>query len=356
MRLPLKDKETKEIDMDQVKLMVDTYMKAWLNYFDTAYMYHDGKSELYFKEAVYDRYPRDSYILADKFPMWSVNEQADVERIFNEQLSKTGVAHFDLYLLHAVGKDVAEKAEKFGVFDYLRKQKEQGRIRHLGFSFHDSPEFLDEFLTKHPFLEFVQLQVNYFDWVDETLAKELCEVAAMHQKPIIVMEPVKGGTLANPPEEAKALIEKAYPGKSCASLALRYAESLPNLVTVLSGMSSIEQMEDNLKTTLGFEQVTEKDQPLLDEVVAILKKAAEIPCTDCKYCKDCPVSINIPGNFSNYNNYRRSLDLEVGKDGYKKLNPSDEAANCIACGQCESICPQHIKIIDNMKKVVKRFA
>jgi predicted aldo/keto reductase-like oxidoreductase len=337
--------------------MADEYMAGGMNYFDTAYMYHDGRSELMLNEAVTKRYPRESFLAADKLPMWEVGEPGDLEKIFNEQLRRTGLEYFDFYLLHAVNKDVAEKAERFGAFDFMRKLKAEKKVRYIGFSYHDSPEFLDSFLAKHnEYMEFIQLQINYLDWEYETRAKELYETARRYSKPIIVMEPIKGGTLADPPGDAAKLLKKANPNASSASWALRYVASLDGIMTILSGMSSLEQMRDNISVIRDFKPIDGKEAELIAKAAEIFKKAEEIPCTGCEYCIDCPMMINIPKNFSIYNNYKRKLDIKTGKADFNAANPGCEAQSCIACGRCEGLCPQSIKIIDCLKKVVHKFS
>ncbi len=357
MRYPMLDAEKKIIDTDQVKKMVDEYMAAGMNYFDTAYMYHEGRSECILKEAVTDRYPRASFTVADKLPMWPVESEADLEKIFRTQLERTGLDYFDFYLIHAVNKEIYEKCKKFGAFDFMKRLKAEGRAKHIGFSFHDSPEFLESFLDEtSDFLEFVQLQINYLDWTDETRSKELYDIARKYNKPIIIMEPVKGGTLANVPDEAMKLLKAGNPEASAASWALRYCATLPGIMTILSGMSSLDQMRDNVDTISNFKPVSPEENEILDKAVVILKKAAEIPCTSCRYCIDCPMMIDIPQNFTVYNNFKRSLDNENAAEEYRKANPANEAAQCIACGRCEEVCPQSIKIIDKLKRISKKFS
>ena len=355
MRLP--QNENKEIDLPQVCRMVDTYMKAGFNYFDTAYMYCDGRSESVVKEAVVKRYPRESFWLTTKLPQWMMNGIEDRDRIFNDQLERTGAGYFDLYLLHSV-EDGAnyEGYVKYDCFQWAMKKKEEGKIRHFGFSFHGTPELLDQILTEHPEVEIVQIQLNYIDWNNPLIQSgKLYEVLRRHNVPMLIMEPVKGGTLAQAAPEIEKLMKDVRPESSMASWALRFAASLDGVATVLSGMSDEAQMEDNLNTFQNFEPLTEKEQEVIREVVRAMEKMPTIPCTSCRYCVDgCPRNIPIPDYFALYNGDQLALrnGLPARKEEYQRLaETGGKASSCIKCRQCENACPQHLKISSLMRQI-----
>ena len=351
MRLPEKEGV---IDHEQVCHMVDKYMKTGMNYFDTAYIYHGGKSEIAAREALVKRYPRDSFMIATKLPAWELREQADVERIFDDQLKKTGVDYFDLYLLHSIEEGSNyETYVKYDCFNWGMKKKEEGRIKHFGFSFHGSPELLIRILDEHPETEFVQIQLNYLYRTNPVVRSQaLYEILRDRNIPIIVMEPVRGGMLADLGEEVNSMFKAARPDKSVASWALRYVASLPGVMTVLSGMSNEEQMDDNIATFKDFEPVTDKETGLINEVTEKVLSISQIGCTACKYCCDgCPMKISIPDVFRTINTLRRYPDDWRSKNFYSGLiQRSGKASDCIACGQCERVCPQHLPIIDLMKE------
>ncbi len=350
MRLPMKGEE---IDIEQVKRMVDTFMAKGFTYFDTAYVYIGGKSEVALKETVVDRYPRDSFQCATKLPLWDLKGPEEMEKVFQESLDRAGLSYYDFYLLHALNKDTAKKAEELDAWGYLKTLKEQGRVKHMGFSFHDSAEVLDDILTKHPEAEFVQLQINYADWDSETVQSRLCyETARKHGKPVIIMEPVKGGSLAAMTPEIQKLFKNANPGLSVPSWAVRFAASLEGLVTVLSGMSTEEQLNDNVSYMEHFQPLSESEQGVIKQAVEILNSIPTIPCTACKYCVDgCPQKINIPGIFSAMNNLNLYNNVEGAKGNYQRATADGgKASDCIECGQCEAHCPQHIEIIETLKK------
>ncbi len=353
MRLPMKDGA---IDMPQFKKMVDAFMEQGFRYFDTAYGYLDGKSEGAVKEAVVDRYPRDQFFLATKMPLWTINETADYEVRFAEQLSRTGAGYFDFYLLHNLSGDQIEKTETLGGFDFLKSLKEKGLARHIGFSYHDTAARLDELLTKHPEVEFVQLQINYADWESESVQSRLCyETVRKHGKSVVIMEPVKGGSLALMSEKVQGIFKGADPDASVASWAIRFAASLDGVITVLSGMSNEEQMADNLSTVKNFKPLTEDERKIIAQVTEILDNTPTVPCTDCKYCtENCPQGIKIPAYISAYNNYK----IFANKDGFKGRlemikKESGDLSDCLACGVCEGRCPQHIGIIDLLKEIAE---
>ncbi len=351
MRLPEKDGA---IELDRVGDMVDRYMKAGMNYFDTAYVYHGGKSEVAARECLVKRYPRESFMLATKLPAWEIKKEADIDRIFNEQRERAGVDYFDFYLLHSIedGSNY-EVYEKFDCFSWGLKAKEQGLIRHLGFSFHGTPELLEKVLDKHPEMEFVQIQLNYLDRTNPVVhSQKLYDILLARKVPIIVMEPVRGGMLANMAPEIEAKFKARQPDKSVASWALRYVASLPGVMTTLSGMSTEEQMDDNIRTFTDFEPIASDEMKIIDEVTDEILSIPQIGCTACKYCTDgCPMHISIPDVFRAINTLRRYPDDWRAKNFYSGVaSRGGRAADCVGCGQCEGVCPQHLPIIDLLKE------
>ena len=351
MRLPMLGSE---VDVEQVKVMVDKFLAAGFTYFDTAFGYIGGKSEEAIKEALVDRYPRESFQLATKLPAWAGAKSADEAKAMLEtSLKRTGAGYFDFYLLHNLGGERTGVFDEFGIWDYVAEKKKEGILKNVGFSMHSTPEELDEVLTKHPEVDFIQLQINYVDWESPSVQSRACyEVAQKHGKPVVIMEPVKGGSLANLPEPVAKVFKTANPDVSISSWALRYAASLDNLVTVLSGMSNIEQMEDNLKTMKDFKPLTEAERKVIADACAAIEAIPHVPCTGCAYCtKGCPQSINIPGIFGNVNTALMYGNLAGAKGGYGwSTARGGKASDCIECGQCESVCPQHIKVIEELKK------
>lgn len=361
MRLPLTDaNDPTSIDLEQAKQMVDLFLERGFTYFDTAWMYHNFKSEEAAKTILTQRHPRDSYTLATKLHIHYVKSLEDRDRIFNEQLRKTGVEYFDYYLLHNVTADCYDELNKFDCFTWLREKKAAGLAKHIGCSSHSSPEFLEKLLTEHPELEFVQLQLNYLDWESERVkARECYETVTRFGKKVIVMEPVRGGALANVPAEAEALFKAHAPESSVASWAVRFAASLENVMMVLSGMSNLQQLGDNTGFMQNFEPLTAEEEAICHKAREIINRAKLIPCTACSYCTDgCPMNIAIPSYFALYNN-------DLREDGARKAQRLEEykalaekfgkAGDCIGCGQCEGICPQKISIIELLKKIAKRF-
>lgn len=346
MRLPCIGGDGKNIDLEKVKEMVDLFMSRGFTYFDTAYVYHGGFSEVAFRECVLKRYPRDSYTVTTKLPLFSNPDRKEMEKFFSESMERLGASYIDYYWLHALNRGSYEYAKTAGAFDYLRELKAAGKIKHMGFSFHDSAETLDKILTEQPDMEFVQLQINYLDWEDPGVQSRLCyEVAEKHKKPVIVMEPIKGGSLANLPKKAEKLLKDYAPDASCASWALRFAASLPNVMVVLSGMSELWQVEDNVNIMDDFKPVTEEEKAVLAEAAKELKFA--IPCTACRYCTDgCPMSINIPEVFAAYNLMKRDIHKKwEAREKYAELiKASGAATDCIRCEQCVNACPQHLEI------------
>ena len=351
MRLPTKNGE---IDLERVCTMADEYMSAGLNYFDTAYVYHGGTSEVAAREAVVKRYPRDSFYLADKLPAWCIKCAEDRDRIFNEQCERAGVDYFDFYLLHSVedGSNY-DTYERFDCFKWGVEKKREGKIKHFGFSFHGTPELLERILDAHPEIEFVQIQLNYIDWENPVVQSgRLHDILNSRGIPMVIMEPVKGGTLASPPPEAMERFESARPGASAASWALRFVASLPGVMTILSGMSDEEQMRDNLSTFTDLEPLSGEEKQVVAEVKAIMQGKPTIGCTSCRYCCDgCPQGIMIPDIFSLINSKRIYKEDWRAKNYYNSnIAVKAKASDCIGCGQCEGVCPQHLPIIDLLKQ------
>ncbi len=356
MRLPMNGDA---IDMEQTKKMVDLFMEKGFTYFDTAYVYIGGKSEVALKEAVVDRYPRESFQCATKLPIWDLKGLEDMERIFQESLDRAGLGYYDFYLLHALGKESAQKADDLDAWGFIQRKKAEGKIKHIGFSFHDSADVLEDILQKHPEAEFVQLQINYADWDSEGVQSRKCyEVARKHGKAVIIMEPVKGGALATMTPEVQKLFKDANPEASVASWAVRYAASLDGLVTVLSGMSDLGQMEDNLSYMADFQPLSTQERAVVDQVVEVLKNTPTISCTACKYCVDgCPQKINIPGVFSALNQNTLYGDLDRAKGHYgNATKEGGKAGDCVQCGACQEHCPQHLEIIELLKGAAETFA
>lgn len=347
MRLPVTDGSTENINDAAFCEMIDSYLEQGFKYFDTAYPYHNGRSEEAVGRCLVQRYARDRFFLASKMPVWLVKEYTDYGKYFEEQLKKCQVEYFDFYLLHAMNKDRVKEAENLGGFQFVQNMKEKGKIRHIGFSFHDKADVLDEILTNHPEMEFVQLQINYYDWESENVQSRKCyEVAEKHGVPVIVMEPVKGGTLANMVGEPARILSALDENASYASYAIRYAASLPNVILVLRGMSDLKQLQDNTAYMKDFQPLTDKEQQAIGKVVEELEKLPTIPCTNCRYCVEgCPKQIRIPDIFGVYNMGVQFGVTDAARGSYRwQIDGSGKAGDCIKCGKCEAQCPQHLEI------------
>ncbi len=364
MRLPLLDaKNQTSIDVAQVEQMVDRFLERGFTYCDTAWMYHDFKSEETVGKALVDRHPRDAFTIATKMPDMMLKSKEQVPEIFAKQKEKLHVDAFDYYLVHDMNHVNYEKAKKYGAIDFLREKRKSGEIRCLGFSFHDTPEVLDRILDENPFFEFVQLQINYLDWESAGIQSHKCyDVATKHGLPVIVMEPVKGGTLANPPQNVQEMLHEAHPDWSPAEWAIRFAASLENVMVVLSGMSDLAQLDENTGFMQDFTPLTEEDQALLLQAAEKIRAGIAIPCTGCRYCVEaskCPKNILIPNYFALFNTRklmkRRDFSPEIEyyenylSQGYGK------ASDCIACKSCERVCPQHIHISEWMPKLAENM-
>ncbi len=358
MRLPQNGEYT-NIDIDQFKAMADAFIASGGTYFDTAYPYHGGFSERAFREAVVKRYPRESYTITDKMPVYLIKKEEDLQSVFDEQLERCGVEYFDYYWLHALATTNYDNVQNNKAFEFIARKKSEGKIKHIGFSFHDTPELLEKILTDHPETEYVQLQLNYLDWEDQGVqAKKCYDICVKHNKPVIVMEPVKGGVLAKLPEEAENILKAHSPHMSCASWAVRFAASHENVMMVLSGMSNMEQMEDNLSYMKNFSPLDSSELDTLSKAEQVIRSGIAVPCTACRYCvseNKCPKDIMIPDYFAIYNDKMRYNSMTSGIYYRNLASVHGKASECIGCGLCEKHCPQHLPIRQYLRDVADAF-
>lgn len=356
MRLPQKDGA---IDIEQTKKMVDLFMAEGFTYFDTAWAYAGSEDAI--RQALVERYPRESFQLATKNAAW-INCKTKEEAVaqFDTSLKQTGAGYFDFYLLHNLGESRSHYFDDYDMWNWIADLKAAGKIKHMGFSFHSTPEELEEILTAHPEMEFVQLQINYADWENPAVQSRACyEVACKHGKAVIVMEPVKGGMLATPPESVQKIFQEAEPEASIASWAIRFAADLDHVITVLSGMSNVEQMKDNLSYMKNFTKLSDSQRNVIKKAQEELARIPLIPCTSCNYCaKVCPMEIGISGSFTAMNYLTLYSDIGAAKNQEGWLvggHGKKKAAECIECGKCEQACPQHITIREELKRVAEKI-
>lgn len=352
MRLPQLSPDGPEIDYGTVKQMIDRAMKAGCNYFDTAYMYHDGRSERCLGDLL-KAYPRDSYYLTDKMPVWFARDTAGIERIFREQLERCRTDYFDFYMLHSLDSANWELAQKYKACEFLERMKKEGKIRRLGFSFHDSPEVLRKIVDAREW-DFAQIQLNYLDW-ELYRSREQYEILTGAGIPVIVMEPLRGGALAALSPDASDILRKADPHSSNAAWAFRYVASLPNVLCVLSGMTLPEHVEDNIRTFSPLKPLTESERKTLDQALASYRKRLAVPCTACRYCMPCPAGVEIPKIFGLYNQYKISGNKWLFTNNYNVLPEDAKIASCVNCGKCTKHCPQKIQIPAELRKIAKEL-
>ena len=353
MRMQMKGNE---VDHAEFTRMIDAFMEAGFNYFDTAHVYIDGKSETALRECLTSRYPRESYVLTNKLSPSNFDSQEEIRPLLDLQLKACGVDYFDFWLMHALGTELFAKYKRCRAFETALELKAEGKIKHLGISFHDKAEVLRQILTEYPQIEAVQIQFNYADYEDENIESRKCyEVCREFGKPVIVMEPVKGGALVNLPYKADKVLRDLH-GGSNASYAIRFAAGFEGVFMVLSGMGNMDMMQDNLSFMKDFHPLNNAEIEAIDKVREILKNQDTIPCTDCKYCiSGCPQNIDIPRLFALYNNKKQLKENSTKADYEKLTKTSAKASTCIECGSCETACPQHLSIKHLLKEVAKEF-
>ena len=358
MRLPYSaNKEWGNVDIEKSREMIDAYLAEGFSYFDTAWIYHGGFSEKIFGELVAKRYPRNKFQVTSKMPVWEIKKEEDLSKVFEAQLKNCCVDYFDYYFLHSLDKHNYEQSEKLNGFDFVKKMKKEGKIKHIGFSFHGDAELLDKILSKYPEMELIQLQINYIDWESDNVQSRKCyEVAMKHKKIISIMEPVKGGSLANPMEDAKKMFTSYNPNASVASWAIRYAASLDNVLVVLSGMSNMEQLKDNMSYMKDFVPLNNCERDIVKKAANLIKSTIAIGCTGCRYCTDgCPKSINIPRYFELYNEAKRYGVNSFRWHYNEEKKHSSGPGECVKCHSCEKHCPQKLKISDLLGEVNAAF-
>ena len=355
MRLP--KLPSGQIDLEQTKEMVDLFLSAGMTYFDTAYVYDNGDSERAAAAALVQRHPRDSFTLATKLNVRVAKTADEARGQFTTSLERTGAGYFDYYLLHALQESRLGTYEEYRLWDFVSQQKAKGLIKHLGFSFHDSPQVLDRILTDHPEAEFVQLQINYADWEDPTVASRAnYEVARKHNKPVVIMEPVKGGTLVKLPDPVADILRAAEPGAPLASWALRFAGSLPGVIAVLSGMNTPEMVAENAAIMRDGVPLAAGEYEVIEAAREALAALPGVPCTDCRYCmKGCPEGVHINTIMQSLNIYDQMGDAYRAQENYNWNTGAGKASACIQCGACESVCPQHIAIVSELERAAGLF-
>ena len=351
MRFPLN--QDGSIDEEETFAMLDKAYQAGVNYFDTAYPYHGGASEPVVGRAL-ARYPRESFYLATKLPIWEVKTIDDVKTIFSKQLERLNMEYVDFYLMHALNKERWETIKKLGILNYCEELRKEGKIRYLGFSFHYDYEVFEEIVTSYPW-DFCQIQLNYMDKDTQATTKGV-ELAESLGIPMVIMEPVKGGSLANLPDDINKMFQEVRPEDSIASWALRYVGSFSNVKVILSGMSDMSQVEDNLKTFVNFEPLSDQEQQVVENVAETLHSRVQNGCTACKYCMPCPAGVNIPGSFGVWNEYHVYGNLKDTAYSWTKEIPEEaKPKNCIKCGKCEKVCPQKISIREDLERLQKEL-
>lgn len=358
MRLPVIDGDTAKVDLEKFSQMVDLFLARGFTYFDTSYVYHGGMSESALKTALVDRYPRDKFTITTKLPVFLLQSDGDTRKYFAEQLQRLGTDYVDYYWLHALNAATYAQAEKFHAFEEMQKLKDEGKIRHLGFSFHDSAQVLDRILTAHPEMEYVQLQLNYFDWDSNSVQAKACyETVVRHGRQVVVMEPVKGGSLVQVPAEVEQMFRQKQPDLSNASWAIRFAASLDHVLVVLSGMSNMEQVEDNTSYMENFVPLDQEEQEIVQKAAAVIRSQREVDCISCGKCTQvCPEKIPMADYFDMYNEFCQMHHYTNGMVYYGAFPAgTGKASACIGCGKCEEVCPKKLPIQDLLKKVAAAF-
>ncbi|MCR5795769.1 MAG: aldo/keto reductase [Solobacterium sp.] len=355
MRLPMNGSE---VDLEQTSQMVDYFLDHGFNYFDTAHGYINGRSETAIRECLVKRHPRESFILADKLTGSYFKKQEDIRPLFESQLEACGVDYFDFYLMHAQNSNIFEQFKKCRAYETAFELKKEGKVRHVGISFHDKAEVLERILTEYPAVEIVQIQFNYLDYESASVeSRKVYEVCEKYDKPVVVMEPVKGGSLVNLPEDAQEILDELH-GGSNASYAIRFAAGFPNMRVILSGMSDMDQMEDNVSFMEDYQPLNEKELEALRQVCEVYDRMHAIPCTACRYCIEesfCPKNILIPDLFSSYNAMQIFNDWNASHYYQRAVSEHGKASDCIKCGKCERVCPQHLPIRDLLVQVAQKF-